>query len=80
MTPDCKNREVSNERTGIIAGSGGASSLSQTEASDIMRERGLRRVGPYRVTQTMGSTVSACLATPFKIKGRQLFDFISVFH
>tara|TARA_R110002072_G_scaffold254179_2_gene413023 strand:- start:668 stop:1894 length:1227 start_codon:yes stop_codon:yes gene_type:complete len=61
--------EVSNERTGIIAGSGGASSLSQTEASDIMRERGLRRVGPYRVTQTMGSTVSACLATPFKIKG-----------
>jgi 3-oxoacyl-[acyl-carrier-protein] synthase-1 len=61
--------EVSNERAGIIAGSGGASSLSQTEASDIMRERGLRRVGPYRVTQTMGSTVSACLATPFKIKG-----------
>ncbi len=60
---------VSNVRTGIIAGSGGASSASQTEASDIMRERGLRRVGPYRVTQTMGSTVSACLATPFKIKG-----------
>jgi 3-oxoacyl-[acyl-carrier-protein] synthase-1 len=61
--------EVSNVRTGIIAGSGGASSSSQTEASDTMRERGLRRVGPYRVTQTMGSTVSACLATPFKIKG-----------
>lgn len=61
--------EVSNERTGIIAGSGGASSASQTEASDILRERGLRRVGPYRVTQTMGSTVSACLATPFQIKG-----------
>lgn len=61
--------EVSNDRTGIIAGSGGASSASQTEASDIMRERGLRRVGPYRVTQTMGSTVSACLATPFKIRG-----------
>lgn len=61
--------EVSNVRTGIIAGSGGASSSKQTEASDIMRERGLRRVGPYRVTQTMGSTVSACLATPFKIKG-----------
>jgi 3-oxoacyl-[acyl-carrier-protein] synthase-1 len=60
---------VSNVRTGIIAGSGGASSASQTEASDVMRERGLRRVGPYRVTQTMGSTVSACLATPFKIKG-----------
>lgn len=61
--------EVSNERTGIIAGSGGASSASQTEASDILRERGLRRVGPYRVTQTMGSTVSACLATPFHIRG-----------
>jgi len=61
--------EVSNVRSGIIAGSGGASSSSQTEASDILRERGLRRVGPYRVTQTMGSTVSACLATPFKIKG-----------
>jgi 3-oxoacyl-[acyl-carrier-protein] synthase-1 len=41
----------------------------QVEAADILRERGLRRVGPYRVTQTMGSTVSACLATPFKIKG-----------
>lgn len=62
-------REVSNVRTGIIAGSGGASSASQTEAADILREKGLRRVGPYRVTQTMGSTVSACLATPFKIKG-----------
>lgn len=61
--------DVSNARTGIIAGSGGASSASQTEAADILREKGLRRVGPYRVTQTMGSTVSACLATPFKIKG-----------
>ena len=61
--------EVSNVRSGIIAGSGGASSANQVEAADIMRERGLRRVGPYRVTQTMVSTVSACLATPFKIKG-----------
>ena len=61
--------QVSNVRTGIIAGSGGASSASQVEAADILRERGLRRVGPYRVTQTMGSTVSACLATPFQIKG-----------
>lgn len=60
---------VSNPRTGIIAGSGGASSSSQVEAADILRDRGLRRVGPYRVTQTMGSTVSACLATAFKIKG-----------
>lgn len=61
--------EVSNERTGIIAGSGGGSSASQVDSADVLRERGIRRVGPYRVTQTMGSTVSACLATPFKIKG-----------
>lgn len=60
---------VSNVRTGIIAGSGGASSANQVEAADVMREKGVRRVGPYRVTQTMGSTVSACLATPFSIKG-----------
>ncbi|MCB1755895.1 MAG: beta-ketoacyl-ACP synthase I, partial [Gammaproteobacteria bacterium] len=61
--------DVSNIRTGIIAGSGGASSSSQVEAADILRDKGIRRVGPYRVTQTMASTVSACLATPFKIKG-----------
>ncbi|TDF39837.1 beta-ketoacyl-ACP synthase I [Alteromonadaceae bacterium M269] len=60
---------VSNVRTGIIAGSGGASSKNQVEAADILREKGVRRVGPYMVTRTMGSTVSACLATPFKIKG-----------
>ena len=61
--------DVSNERCGIVAGSGGASSLNLTEAADILREKGLKRVGPYRVTRTMGSTVSACLATPFSIKG-----------
>jgi 3-oxoacyl-[acyl-carrier-protein] synthase-1 len=61
--------QVSNERTGLIAGSGGASSANQVEAADLLREKGLRRVGPYRVTRTMGSTVSACLATPFRIKG-----------
>lgn len=61
--------QVSNVRTGIIAGSGGASSSSQVDAADILREKGIRRVGPYRVTQTMASTVSACLAAPFKIKG-----------
>ncbi|MFC3284215.1 beta-ketoacyl-ACP synthase I [Litchfieldella rifensis] len=65
LTPE----QVSNERTGLIAGSGGASSANQVEAADVLREKGLRRVGPYRVTRTMGSTVSACLATPFKIKG-----------
>jgi 3-oxoacyl-[acyl-carrier-protein] synthase-1 len=61
--------QVSNERAGIIVGSGGASSSNLVESADILRERGLKRVGPYRVTQTMGSTTSACLATPFKIKG-----------
>ena len=61
--------QVSNVRTGLIAGSGGASSADIVETADILREKGVRRVGPYRVTRTMGSTVSACLATPFKIKG-----------
>ena len=61
--------DVSNERTGIVAGSGGASSSNLTEAADILKEKGLKRIGPYRVTRTMSSTVSACLATPFKIKG-----------
>lgn len=61
--------DLDNPRTGIIAGSGGASSANLVEAADVLRERGVKRVGPYRVTQTMGSTVSACLATPFKIKG-----------
>ncbi len=64
-----KEADISNVRTGIIAGSGGASAAMQVEAADVLRERGIRRVGPYRVTQTMGSTVSACLATPFRIKG-----------
>ncbi|HAW17213.1 MAG TPA: beta-ketoacyl-ACP synthase I, partial [Oceanospirillaceae bacterium] len=61
--------QVSNPRTGLIAGSGGASTANVLEAADGMRDKGLRRVGPYRVTRTMASTVSACLATPFKIKG-----------
>lgn len=65
LTPE----QVSDPMVGLIAGSGGASSASQVEAADIIRKDGLRRVGPYRVTQTMGSTVSACLATPFAIKG-----------
>ena len=57
------------DKIGVIAGSGGASSRSQVDAADILREKGVKRVGPYRVTQTMGSTVSACLATSLKIKG-----------
>ena len=61
--------EVSNPRIGLVAGSGGASTFNQMEAMDILREKGVKRVGPYRVPRTMGSTVSACLATPFKTKG-----------
>lgn len=61
--------QISNPRTGLIAGSGGASTMNQMEAIDTLREKGVKRIGPYRVTRTMGSTVSACLATPFKIKG-----------
>jgi 3-oxoacyl-[acyl-carrier-protein] synthase-1 len=64
-----KDDQISNIRTGLIMGSGGASSSNQVEAADILREKGLKRIGPYRVTQVMGSTTSACLATPFKIKG-----------
>lgn len=61
--------QVSNIRTGIIMGSGGASSANQVEAADILRSKGIKRVGPYMVPRTMSSTVSACLATPFHIKG-----------
>ena len=61
--------QVSNPRTGLVAASGGASSENIVESADVIREKGVKRVGPYRVTRTMGSTVSACLATPFKIKG-----------
>lgn len=61
--------QVSNERTGIIAGSGGASSENQVNSADILRAKGVKRMGPYMVTRCMASTVSACLATPFKIRG-----------
>ncbi len=60
---------VSHPRTGLIAGSGGGSSRWQVETADILRERGVRKVGPYMVPRTMCSTVSANLATAFKIKG-----------
>jgi len=59
----------SSQDVGVIAGSGGASSRSQVEAADILRNKGVKRIGPYRVTQTMGNTVSAALATFFGIKG-----------
>jgi 3-oxoacyl-[acyl-carrier-protein] synthase-1 len=65
LTPD----EVSNFRTGIVAGSGGASSENVVKSADTLREKGVKRVGPYAVPKTMSSTISACLATPFKILG-----------
>ncbi|MDH3273464.1 MAG: beta-ketoacyl-ACP synthase I [Gammaproteobacteria bacterium] len=61
--------DVSNVRSGLIAASGGASSANIVQSADKLRDRGVRKIGPYMVTRTMGSTVSACLATPFKIKG-----------
>ncbi len=65
LTPE----QVSHPRTGLIAGSGGASNQNLIEANAIMAEKGVKRIGPYMVPRTMGSTVSACLATPFEIKG-----------
>ena len=61
--------DISNHRSGLIASSGGASSANIVLAADKLREKGVRKVGPYMVPRTMSSTVSACLATPFKIKG-----------
>ncbi len=61
--------EVSNERTGLIVGTGGASTKAVVEAADVLRAKGVKRIGPYAVTKCMSSTTSACLATPFKIKG-----------
>jgi 3-oxoacyl-[acyl-carrier-protein] synthase-1 len=61
--------QVSNIRTGLVMGSGGVSGEMFTETIDVMRAKGIKKAGPYRVTQIMASTVSACLATPFKIKG-----------
>jgi len=61
--------EVSNPRTGLIMGSGGASTKNVDEAINLLNTKGIRRVGPYMVPRTMSSTVSAGLATPYKIKG-----------
>ena len=65
LTPE----QVSNPRAGLIVGSGGASTANVVTAVDLLRQKGLRKVGPYMVTRTMSSTNSACLATPFAIKG-----------
>lgn len=61
--------DVSNPRTGLVAGSGGGSMANQIEAVDKARAAGVRRIGPYMVSRAMCSTVSACLATPFRIRG-----------
>lgn len=61
--------QIVNPRTGLVAGSGGASSTNQVAAADIAREKGVKRIGPYMVPRTMASTLSACLATAFQIKG-----------
>ncbi|MGY8794798.1 MAG: beta-ketoacyl-ACP synthase I [Woeseiales bacterium] len=64
-----EDSDVSNPRSGLIAASGGASSANIVISADILRSRGVRKIGPFMVPRTMSSTVSACLATPFKIKG-----------
>ncbi len=64
-----EDSDVSNVRTGLIASSGGASSREIVRAADVLRNRGVRKIGPYAVTKTMSSSISACLATPFKIRG-----------
>lgn len=61
--------DVSNERSGMIMGSGGPSTKNLLESFDVSREKGPKRIGPYMVTRCMSSTNSATLATPFKIKG-----------
>lgn len=65
LTPE----QVSNPRTGLIAGSGGASTENIVNAADTLRSRGVRKIGAFAVPKVMGSTASACLATPFGIKG-----------
>ena len=61
--------DISNPRSGLIASSGGASSEHIITSADTLRSKGVKRIGPYMVPRTMSSSVSACLATPFKIKG-----------
>lgn len=66
---DLSDELLNDPKVGLVAGSGGASSANQVLAADLLREKGLKRVGPYMVTRTMSSTVSACLATALKITG-----------
>ena len=60
---------ISHHKTGLIVGSGGASNSDVVESADLLRNGGIKKLGPYRVTRAMGSTTSACLATAFKVKG-----------
>ncbi|MSP27763.1 MAG: beta-ketoacyl-ACP synthase I [Methylococcales bacterium] len=64
-----EDADISNFRTGLVMGSGGPSTSNIVEAADILRSKGVKKVGPYMVPRTMSSTNTACLATPFKIKG-----------
>ncbi|MCH7834372.1 MAG: beta-ketoacyl-ACP synthase I [Proteobacteria bacterium] len=64
-----EDAEVSDSRSGLIAASGGPSSEYILKTSELLQSRGVRRIGPYMVPRSMSSSVSACLATPFKIKG-----------
>ena len=64
-----EEKDVSNERTGLIMGSGGPSTRAIVQAADTTREKGSRKVGPFEVPKTMSSTNSATLATPFRIRG-----------
>jgi 3-oxoacyl-[acyl-carrier-protein] synthase-1 len=61
--------QISNVRTGLVMGSGGPSTSNLVDSADILRSKGVKKVGPYMVTRAMSSTNTACLATPFKIKG-----------
>ena len=61
--------QISDLRTGLVMGSGGGSPENIVEAADLLRQRGVKRVGPYRVTRTMASTATACLGTAYKIRG-----------
>lgn len=63
------DHEISSVRTGLVMGSGGPSTSNLVDAADILRSKGVKKVGPYMVTRAMSSTNTACLATPFKIKG-----------
>ena len=66
------DEDVSNDRTGLIAGSGGGDTRTIVESADILVEKGVKKVGPYAVPKAMSSTVSANLATAFKIRGASM--------